>query len=75
MAFTVEDVKRLLQRDLVTEQEKIKINVTAKIKQCPYLSQNKLYEHLTVLVKNVCINLLVECDTTDGNSGKPIPLR
>ena len=75
MAFTVEDVKRLLQRELVTEQEKIKINITAKIKQFPYLSQNKLYEHLTVLVKTVRRNLPVECDTTDGNSGKPIALR
>ena len=75
MAFTVEDVKRLLQRELVTEQEKIKINITAKIKQFPYLSQNKLYEHLTVLVKTVRRNLPVECDTADGNSGKPIALR
>ena len=46
MAFTVEQVKRLLQRDLVTELEKIKINLIAKIKQFPYLSQIKLYEHL-----------------------------
>ena len=49
MAFTVEHVKSLLQRDLVTELEKAKINIVAKIKQVPYLSQSKLYEHLTVL--------------------------
>ena len=49
MAFTTEHVKSLLQRDLVTALEKAKINIIAKIKQVPYLSQSKLYEHLTVL--------------------------
>ena len=49
MAFTIEHVKSLLQRDLVTALEKAKINIIAKIKQVPYLSQSKLYEHLTVL--------------------------
>ena len=61
MAFTVEHVKSLLQRDLVTELEKVKINIVAKIKQVPYLSQSKLYEHLTVL-KTVRRDLLVERD-------------
>ena len=37
MGFTVEQVKSLLQRDLVTELEKVKINIIAKIKQFPYL--------------------------------------
>ena len=65
MAFTAENVKRLLQRDLVTELEKAKINITAKIKEVPYLSQSKLYEHLAVL-KTVHRDLLVERDIPDG---------
>ena len=64
----------LLNRDLVTELAKAKINVIAKIKQVPYLSQSKLYEHLTVL-KTVRRDLLVERDILDGYSGKPIALR
>ena len=74
MAFTVEQVKILLQRDLVTELEKVKMNMIAKIKQFPYLSQSKLYEHLTVL-KTVHRDLLVERDIPDGCSGKAIALR
>ena len=71
MASTVEHVKSLLQRDFVTELEKVKINIIAKIKQFPYLSQSKLYEHLTVL-KNVRRDLLVELDILDSCSGKPL---
>ena len=71
MAFTVEHVKSLLQRDLVTELEKAKINIVAKIKQVPYISQSSLYEHLTVL-KTVGRDLLVEHDIPDGCSGKAI---
>ena len=74
MAFVVEYVKSLLQRDLVTELENVKINIVAKIKQVPYLSQSKLYEHLTVL-KTVRRDLLVERDIPDGCSGKAIALR
>ena len=74
MASTVEHVKSLLQRDFVTELEKVKINIIAKIKQFPYLSQSKLYEHLTVL-KNVRRDLLVEHDILDSCSGKVIALR
>ena len=74
IAFTVEHVKSLLQRDLVTELEKARINIAAKIKQVPYISQSKLYEHLTVL-KTVRRDLLVERDITDGCSGKAIALR
>ena len=74
MAFTVEHVKCLLQRDLVTELEKVKINIIAKIKQFPYLNQNKLYEHLTVL-KTVRRDLLVERDILDSCSGKATALR
>ena len=74
MAFRVEQVKSLLQRDLVTELEKVKINIIAKIKQFSYLSHIKLYEHLTVL-KTVRGDLLVECDIPDGCSGKVIALR
>ena len=59
----------LLNRDLVTELEKAKINLIAKIKQVPYLSQSKLYEHLTVL-KTVRRDLLVERDIPDGYSQK-----
>ena len=33
MAFTVEHVKILLQRDVVTELENIKVNIIAKIKK------------------------------------------
>ena len=40
----------------------------------PYLSQSKLYEHLTVL-KTVRGDLLVERDIPDGCSGKAIALR
>ena len=43
MTVAVEHVKSLLQRDLVTELEKAKINVIAKIKEVPYLSQRKLF--------------------------------
>ena len=74
MAFTVEHVKSLSQRGLVTELEKVEINVVAKIKQVTYLSQSKLYEHLTVL-KTVCRDLLVERNIPDGCSGKAIALR
>ena len=74
MAFTVEQVKSLLQSDLVTELEKVKINIIAKIKQFPYLSQSKLYEHLAVL-KTVRRDLLVERDIPDGCNGNDIALR
>ena len=40
MAFTVEHVKSLLKHDLLTELEKVKINIIAKLKQFPYLSQS-----------------------------------
>ena len=59
MMFTVEHVKILLQSDLVTELEKLKMNIIVKIKQFPYLGQSKLCEHLTVL-KTVRRDLLVE---------------
>ena len=74
MAFSAEQVKSLLRRDLVTELEKVKINIIAKIKQFTYLSQSKLYEHLTVL-KTVRRDLLVERDIPDGCNGKAIALR
>ena len=74
MAFTVEHVKSLLPRNLVNELEKVRINIVAKIKQVPCLSQSKLYEHLTVL-KTVRRDLLVERDILDGYSGKAIALR
>ena len=73
MAFTVEQVKSLLQRELVTELEKVKINIIGKIKQFPYLSQSKLYEHLTVL-KTFRRDLLVERDIPDDYSGKIIAM-
>ena len=73
MAFTVEQVKSLLQRELVTELEKVKINIIAKIKQFPYLSQSKLYEHLTVL-KTFRRDLLVERDIPDDCSGETIAM-
>ena len=66
MEFADEHVKSLLQRGLVTELEKVKINIIAKI-------QSKLYELLIVL-KTVRRNLLVECDIPDGCSGKAIAL-
>ena len=69
MAFTVEHVKSLLPRNLVNELEKVRINIVAKIKQVPCLSQSKLYEHLTVL-KTVRRDLLVERDIPDGYSQK-----
>ena len=78
MAYTVEHVKSLLQRALVTELEKakakIKINIVTKIKKKPYISQSNLYEHLTVL-KTVRRDLLVEGDIPDGCSGKDIALK
>ena len=74
MAFTIEHVKSLLQCDLDTELEKAKTNIIAKIKQAPYLSQSKLYEHLTIL-KIVRRDLLVERDIPDGRRGKAIALR
>ena len=74
MAFSVEHVKSLLQRDLVTELEKVKTDMIAKIKQFPYLSQSILYENLTLL-KTVHRDLLVERDIPEGCSGKAIALR
>ena len=74
MVFTVEHVKNLLQRDLVTELEKVKINIVGKMKQVPYLSQRKLYKHLTVL-KTVHRDLLVERDIPGGCFGKAIAFR
>ena len=47
MAFTVEQVKSLLQRDLVDELEKVKANIIAKRKQYLYVSQSKLYERFS----------------------------
>ena len=44
MVFTAEHVKGLLQHDLVTELEKEKVNIIAKIKQFSNPSQCKLYE-------------------------------
>ena len=59
MAFIVEHVKSLLQRDLVTELEKVKMSMNiAKIKQFP-----------------VHRDLLAERDIPDGCSGKVIALR
>ena len=74
MGLTVEHVKTLLQRDLVTEFEKVKINIFAKIKQFPYLSQIQVSEHLTVL-ETVRRDLLVERDIPDGFSGTGNALR
>ena len=75
MAFTVEQIRSLLKHDLIIELDKAKININAKIKQVSYLSQSKLYKHLTVL-KRVPRDLLVECDIpADGCSGKAIALR
>ena len=62
-------MKSLLQREL----EKVKANITVKIKQFPFFSQSKLYEHLTVL-KTVRRGLLMERDIPDGCVGKPIAL-
>ena len=62
MAFTVEHVESLLQRDLIAELEKVK-RYNSKIKQFPYLSQSKLYEHYDLLVER------------DGSSEKAITLR
>ena len=73
MAFTTEHVKSLLQRDLVTALEKAKINIIAKIRQVPYLSQSKLYEHLTVL--KLFVRLAGGTCIPDGCSGKAIALR
>ena len=66
-------MKSLLQHDLVTELEKVKENVIAKIMHFIYFSQSKLYEHLTDL-KTVRRDLLVEHDIPDGCSGKAITL-
>ena len=75
MAITVEQVKSLLQCDLVTGLvEKVKANIIVKIKQFLYFSQSKLYEHLTYL-KTLRRDLLVERDVPDGCSGKAIALR
>ena len=65
MAFTVEDIKSLLQCDFVTELEKVKANVIDKIKQFPSVIQSKLYEDLTVL-KIVRRYFFVERDIQHG---------
>ena len=75
MTFTVGDVKSLLQPDFVTELEKVKTNIIAKIKQFPYLSQSKLCEHLAVLRTVRRDFFLVKRDIPDGCSGKAIALR
>ena len=74
MVFTFEHVKNLLQRDLITYLKKVKENIIAKIKQFPYFSYSKLYEHITVL-KTIRRDLLVERDIPDGCGGKAIALR
>ena len=74
MAITVEQVKSLLQRDLVTELEKVKANMIVKIKQFLYFSQSKLHEHFTVL-KTLSRDLLLERGIADDCSGKAIALR
>ena len=74
MTFTVDHVKILLQRDLVTELEKVKVNILAKIRQFPYLSHGKLYKHLTVL-KIVRWDLLVKREMPGGCSEKVIAFR
>ena len=74
MVFSAEHLKILLQCDLVTALEKIKLNIIAKIKQFPCLCQSKLYEHLTVL-KAAHWDLLVERDVKYGCIGKAIALR
>ena len=74
MAITVEQVKNLLQRDLVTELEKVKANIIVKIKQFPYFSQSKLYEYFTVL-KTISRDLLLERGISDGRSGKAICIK
>ena len=74
MAFTVEHMRNLLQRDLVSQLEKVKANIIAKIKPFPCLSQSKFYEHFTVL-KTARRDLLVERDIPDGCSGMAIALR
>ena len=74
MAITVEQVKSLLQRDLVTELEKVKANIIVKVKQFPYFSQSKLCEYFTVL-KTLSRDLLLERGISDGRSGKAIALR
>ena len=58
-----------VERDLVTKLEKVKANITAKIKQFPYFSQSKHYEHSTVL-KTVRRDLLVERNIPDVCPGK-----
>ena len=65
MVLTVEHAKILRQHDLVTELEKVRANVTAKIKQFTYFSGSKLYEHLTGL-KTIPRDLLVRRDIPDG---------
>ena len=74
MVITVEQVKSLLQRDLVTELEKVKANLIDKIKQFLYFSQSKFYEHFTVL-KTLSRDLLLERGIPNGCSGKAIALR
>ena len=50
-------------------RSKVKANITARIKQFPFFSQSKLYEHLTVL-KTVHRDWLVKRDITDDCSQK-----
>ena len=71
VSFTVKQVKSLLQHDLVTDLEKIKANIIAKIKQLSLFSQSKLYEHLTVS-KTVHRDWLVKRDITDNLVGKSL---
>ena len=66
-------MKSLLQFDLVTELEKVKAYIIANIRQFPYFSQSKLYEHLTVL-NTVPTGWLVEPSISDGCSAKVIAL-
>ena len=72
MAFTVEQMKSLLQHELVTELEKDKYH--CQDKAVPLHKSQQDYEHLTVL-KTVRRDLLVERDIRDRCSGKAIALK
>ena len=74
MAFIVEHVKSLLQRDLLTEFGKSKDKYNCQVKAVP-LPKSASFLNILTVFKTVCRYLLVERDIPDGCSGKALVLR
>lgn len=64
MAFTLDYVENLLERNSVVLAKKCRVSDMMKIKKTPTVTQTKLYESLTV-TKTIKREIMVERDVTD----------